>query len=219
MQISKETVNILKTLATINTNLLIKKGSRLSTISPQKNVVAEIDVTETFPSDFGIYDTTEWLGVLSLFTDPDIDFTDKFATISGNDGAIKYYAADESILVVPQKPLTFPKSDIDFTMPAGVLAQVLKTAGVIRSPDISIIGDGKNIKIVVADMKSATSNSFNMVVGKSVETFTANLKVENLKLIPGDYDVSLSSKKISRFKHSTLPATFFIALESTSSFV
>ena len=218
MKISKETVSVMKTMSTINTNLLIKKGSRLSTVSPQKNIVAEIDVPEVFPSDFGIYDTTEWLGVLSLFNDADVDFSAKFATITDGDSSVQYYAADESILVVPSKPITFPKSDVDFELPAATLAMALKTAGVLRSGDISIRGDGKNIKIVIADLKNATSNSFNMVVGKTTETFTANLKTENLKLVPGDYSVSLSSKKISRFKHATMPATFFIALETSSSF-
>ena len=162
MKLSKDTVAILKSLTAINTNLLLKPGTRLATISPQKNVVAEIDVAETFPTTFGIYDLSEWLGVLSLFNDPEIEFEDKFVLITEGDSSIKYYAADESILVVPTKPLNFPATDVEFTLPAAVLAQSIKTAGVLRSSDISIQGDGKVIRIVVADLKNATANSFNL---------------------------------------------------------
>lgn len=218
MQFSKDTVSILKSLSAVNTNILFKPGSKLSSISPQKNVMVDIDVAEKFPKEFGIYDLSEFLGVLSLFDDADVTFTDKYATISEGDSSIQYYAADPSILVVPQKSLTFPATDVEFNLSAATLSKVMKTAGVLRSSDVSIVGDGKAVSIVVADLKSATANSFKISVGKSSVKFTANLKTDNLKLIPGDYEVSLSAKKISRFKHSSIPATFFVALESSSRF-
>lgn len=218
MQISKDTINIFKALAAVNSNLLIKSGSELTTISPQKNVYASVTVADDFPIDFGIYDLSEWLGVMSLFTDPDVEFSAKYATISEGKSAIKYYAADSSILVVPQKAIKFPSADIEFVLSAATLAMVMNTAGVLRSSDVSITGNGKEISVVVADLKNNAANSFNMAVGTTDKIFSANIKVDNLKLIPGEYEVSLSSKKISHFKHSTVKASFFVALESTSTF-
>lgn len=218
MQISKETVSILKSLSAINSNLLIKEGSRLSTISPQKNVMVDVTVAESFPSEFGIYDMSEFLGVLSLFETPEIEFEEKYATISEGTSTIRYYAADPTILVIPTKPIKFPETDIEFDLPASTLAMAIKTAGVLRSSDISIVGNGKKVSIVVADLKNSTANSFSMEVGTTDKSFSANLKAENLKLIPGDYKVSLSSKKISKFAHEGQPAVFYVALESTSTF-
>jgi hypothetical protein len=218
MKISKETLAVLKALGVINSNLLIKPGSTLNTISQQKNVMASIAVEEDFPSEFAIYDMSEFLAVLSLFADPDVEFSEKYVKISEGTSSITYYAADASILVVPQKEIKFPASDVDFVLPAATLAMALKTAGVLRSSDLSIVGNGKEINIVVADLKTSTANSFKINVGTTDETFNANLKVDNLKLIPGEYNVSLSSKKISKFKHTEKDATFFIALEASSSF-
>ncbi len=216
MQISKETIAILKTLSSINTNLLLKAGSKVSTISPQKNIVAEVTVAESFPNDFAIYDLNEFLGVLSLFDDADLSFSDKQVKISEGGSSIKYFAADPSILVVPTKELKFPSAEINLELSANTLARIIKTAAVLRSPDISFVGDGNSIKVIVADLKNPSANSFELQVGETEHTFQLNLKVENLKMMPGDYDVSLTSKKISRFVNKANGAVFYVALELSS---
>lgn len=216
MKFSPETIKILKTFSSINTNLLLKSGNKISTISPQRNVVAEVTIQETIPSDFGIYDLTEFLGVLSLFSDAEVEFTDKIATFKEGKSSIKFRAAEPSLLVSPTKPLNFPESDVDFTLSGATLSTAIKTAGVLRSTDISIEGDGTDIYVTVADLKNPDANSFRVAVGSTDKTFKANLKVENLKMIPGDYEVSLTSKKISRWKSVTQDAIFYVALEQTS---
>jgi hypothetical protein len=218
MKISRETIAILKHLSSINQNVILKPGKVVSTISPQKNVLADIVIAEDFEAVMPIYDLSEFLGALSLFSDPEVTFKGKYALISENGNAIKYYAADESILIVPNKAIKFPTSDIDFTLSQETLALVLRTAGVLRSSDVSLVADGKFLSFEVADLKSATSNSFTVPLGDTDKTFKVNFKTENLKLIPGEYDVSISAKKISRFKNTSLDAVFYIALESTSSF-
>jgi len=218
MKFSKETITILKHLSTINQNIILKPGSVVSTISPQKNVLADIAVVEVFETEFGIYDLSEFLGALSLFNDPDVVFKPKLAMISEGGNAIKYYAADTSILIVPTKPLKFPTSDLDFKLSQETLSLILRTAGVLRSSDISLVGEGGLLSFDVSDLKSATSNSFTVPLGDTDLTFKANFKTENLKLIAGDYAVSISSKKIARFKLIGGNAVFFVALESTSEF-
>lgn len=217
MKISKETTSILKTLAGINTNLLLKAGSKLSTISPLKTVVAEVSVQETFSTDFGIYDLNEFLGVLSLFSEPELTFNDKQIKISENGVSIKYFGADPGILTVPQKELKFPTPDVEFDIPTSVLAMAIKTASVLRSPDISFIGDGTAVTLQIQDLKNPSSNSFDLKVGETDRVFSSNLKVENLKMMSGDYSVAISGKRISRFTNKTNGAVFYIALESTSS--
>jgi hypothetical protein len=216
MKISKETIAVLKTLSAVNGNLLIKPGNKLSSISPQKNVMAEITVAEDFPKEYGIYDLSEFLGVLSVFGDPELEFKSNFAKISEGASHIKYFSAETSVLVVPTKELKFPEAEINFTLPAATLSMAIRTAGVLRSSDVTIEGNGKQIFLVVADLKNAAANSFNIAVGETDKTFKANLKVENLKMMPGEYEVSLTSKKISRFKNTAQDALFYVALEASS---
>lgn len=218
MKFSKETLSVLKTLSTINTNILLKPGSQLSTISPQKNVMADVTVAEDFPETFGIYDLSEFLGVISLFDEPDVTFKESYARIGEGSSFIKYYAADQSILVVSQKKINFPSAEVSFTLPAATLAMAMKTAGALRSSDISFVGNGKEVLLQVSDLKNDTANSFSTPVGETTNVFNANLKVDNLKMMPGEYEVSLTSKKISRFKHTSMDAVFYIALEATSKF-
>jgi hypothetical protein len=218
MKISRETVAILKHLSTINQNVILKPGKVVSTISPQKNVLADIAIAEDFESVMPIYDLSEFLGALSLFSDPEVTFKGKYALISENGNAIKYYAADESILIVPTKAIKFPESDLDFTLSQETLALVLRTAGVLRSSDVSLVADGESLSFEVADLKSATSNSFTVPLGDTDKTFKVNFKTENLRLLPGEYAVSISAKKISRFKHTSIDAVFYVALEATSTF-
>ena len=199
MKLSKETVNLIKNFAGINSNLLLKSGNKLATISGQKNVMADATVTETFP-DFAIYDLNEFLGAMSLFEDPELDFQDKYVSIKQGSMNIKFFAADASNLTAPQKAITFPEAEINFRMTSSMLDMIKKTSSVLRAADVSIVGDGSKVVAVVGDKKNASGNSFSEPVGDTDKTFKVNLKVENLKMLPGDYDVSISSKKISRFK-------------------
>jgi len=217
MKLSKETVALFKNFAGINSNLLLKSGNKLATISAQKNVMADATVTETFP-DFGIYDLNEFLGAMSLFDDPELDFQNKYVSIKQGSMNIKFFAADATVLTAPQKAITFPEAEINFNVSAAMLSMIQKTASVLRAADVSIIGDGSTITVVVADKKNATGNSFSEPVGTTDKTFKVNLKVENLKMLPGDYEVSISSKKISRFKSPSSDLVYYVAVEADSTF-
>ena len=217
MKLSKDTLALFKNFAGINSNLLLKAGNQLATISAQKNVMSDATVAETFP-DFGIYDLNEFLGAMSLFEDPELEFADKYVTISEGGNSIKYFAADASVLTAPQKAITFPDSDIDFTMTAAMLNMIHKTASVLRAADVSVVGDGTNMIIQVGDKKNATGNSYSNTVGATDKTFRVNLKVENLKMLPGDYQVSVSSKKISRFQSASSDLVYYVAVEADSTF-
>jgi hypothetical protein len=218
MKLSKETVNLFKNFAGINSNMLLKAGQEISTISAQKNVMSDTKVTETFPLDFGIYDLNEFLGAMSLFEDPELDFSEKFVTIKEGANSIKYFAADASVLTVPTRKITFPEAEIEFTLTSTMLNMIHRTASVLRATDLQIIGDGGKITITVGDKKNVTGNSYSAHAGSTDKNFQANLKVENLKMLPGDYIVSISSKKISRFKASASELVYYVAVEADSTF-
>lgn len=219
MKISKETLSILKNFSAINSNVQLRAGNVLKTISPQKNVMASVTVAEQFPVDFGIYDLSEFLGAVSLFDDPDVTFDGKTATIGSSTDSIKYFAADASVLTLPpEKNITFPAADVEFDVASALLQKLLRTASVLKATDLSVVGDGSTLKLVVCDLKNPSSNSYQHVVGDTDLTFKANIKIDNLKMIPQDYTVSISSKRISRWVAKEGDMTVFVACESTSQF-
>lgn len=218
MKLSKNTQNILKNFAGINSNLLLKTGNKLTTISGQKSIIAEVTVEETFDKEFGIYDLNEFLAAYTLFNDPDLSFTDKFVTIKEGSSAVKYYAAAAEVLTTPTKSINFPDVDVEFELTAEQLASILKTSSVLRASDVSFVGADGKLKLQVGDKKNATANSYEVVIGDADGEFRVNLKVDNLKFIPGDYTVSISSKKISRFQAKTSDLVYFVAVEADSTF-
>jgi hypothetical protein len=218
MKLSKPTLDIFKNFAGINSNLLLKAGSKISTISSGKSVMASSTIAESFPNDFGIYDLNQFLAAMSLFDDPELEFSDKFVSIKqGANGGIKFYAAEASVLTTPQKEITFPNADIEFKFTSQSYGLIMKTASVLGSPDLSIVGDGSKIVGVVGDKKNATANTYEVDFGATDKKFKVNLKIENLKMIPGEYNVSISSKRISRFAGAG-DLVYFVAVESDSSF-
>ena len=218
MKFSKETIAVLKNYSSINPNIMLK-GSVLTTISPQRNVVASVSVEEKFPVDFGVYDLSQFLGVLSLFTEPDVTFTEKVATFKEGKNSIKYYAADAAVLKLPpDKQIKFPNADVSLKITSTQLGQVIKTAGVLGAPDFSIVGDGETISLVVGDLKVDTGNQFSIELDSTDMTFSANFKVENLKMIVQDYSVEISSKGLSKWTAESGDMTLYVALESTSKF-
>ena len=217
MKLSKETLSLIKNYASINKNLLFKPGNTFSTIAVSNTIMSSSTVAETFPSEFGIYDVNEFLAVLSLFEDPDLEFSEKTVSIKQGNSSIKYFAAAPNSIVVPKKEIIFPEAEINFKLEANVLAMILKTAPILKSTDVALLGDGSTINVVVGDKKNATSNAYTYTLGTTTSVFKVNLKIENLKMVPGDYDVSISSKKISRFK-SAGDLVYYVAIEADSTF-
>lgn len=219
MQLSKETLNLIKNFSGINGSLMLKAGNKLATISEGKNVMAEVTITETFPSDFGIYDLNEFLNVVSLFSDTNLDFSEKYVLVSdGGNSKIKYFAAGEGVVKAAPTTIKFPSADVSFTLEAGQLAMIQRTSSVLKASDVSIVGEDGKLKVMVSDKKNDTSNAYEVTIGETDETFKANIKVENLKMLPNDYEVSISKKKISKFKHTVSDLTYYVAIEADSEF-
>lgn len=216
MKLSKTTISILKNFASINTNLQIKSGSKLSTISGQKSILAEVTTAEKFPLDFAIYDLNAFLNAYSLFQDPELQFADKFVSMTEG-GSIKYFASNPSILTVPTKSIAMPANpEIQFDMSENLLANIIKTASILSAPDVSFIGADGDIRLIVSDKKTATANSYDTLIGKTELNFKVNLKVENFKFIPGNYSVAISSKKISRFSSKNSDLVYWMSVETDS---
>lgn len=219
MNLSKETLTLIKNFASINGSLMLKEGKKISTISEGKNVMAETSITEDLPMDFGIYDLNEFLNVVSLFTTTQLDFSEKCVMVSdGGTSKIKYFAAGDGVVKSAPNTIKFPTPDIEFKLDAAQLAMILRTSAVLKASDVSIAGDGVNLKVLVCDKKNDTSNAYEVTIGSTDQEFKANLKVENLKMLPNDYDVAISKKKISRFKHTSSDLTYFVAVEADSEF-
>ena len=218
MKLSTETISVLKNFSTINANLMVKAGSSLSTMSAMKNIVAKADVSEEFPSDFAIYDLNEFLSALSLFGKPDLEFSNDFVIITeeGTSKSLKYWFSDPSVVTTPSKEISMPSTELTFNLSSDTLNEITKAAAVIGVPDMALSGG----KLMVTDKKNSTANAFetSLDVGDVAAEYKFWFKVENLKVMPGAYDVEVSSKKISHFTNTKLGVQYWIALEPESSF-
>ncbi len=220
MQLHKSTVEILKNFSAINSNLGIKKGEVLQTISPSKDIIASFTSEDTFDKDLAIFNLNEFLGVLSAFDKPDVELDDKLMTISQGKQKVNYTYADASLLILPpEKAIKFPVSDVSFTLTTAMFSQLQKMSAALSVEDLAVVGDGKTISLKVYDKKNPTGNKFELDTETSTsDEFTINFKMDKLKLFAGDYGVDISSKKISRFAHAGGKLTYLIAVEADSTF-
>jgi len=223
MELNPNTIDILKNFSSINTNLLVNEGNTIRTISDARNVVATAMVTEEFSQKFGIYDLNEFMGVLSLVNGPTLKFEEEFVTIGDNTGRakIKYFFSPEETLTTPTKDITMPEADVKFTFDNDTMSKIKRAAATLGHENMSIAkGDG-SIVLSVLDNNNSTSNAYSIEVGGEFpenSAFNFVINIANLKLLPGDYDVSISSKLISEFKHKELNVRYWIALEKSSTF-
>jgi len=220
MKLSDQTLNILKNFAGINNSILVKQGTQLRTISVAKNILAEASIDEDFPRDFAVYDLNQFLNGLSLHQDPDLDFSpDSYISIKEGKRRVKYFYADPNVIVSPpEKEITLPSEDVHFQLESSSLEKLLKAAAVYQLPDLSAVGEAGVVKLVVRDKKNDTSNEFAVVVGETDKEFSFNFKVENIKIIPGAYDVVVSQKLLSKFTNTNCNLKYYIALEPDSTF-
>ncbi len=221
MKLSDKTISVLKNFSSINQSILFKEGNKLRTISVMKNILAEATITEEFAKDFGVYDLNQFLNGLSLHQRPELDFgNDGYVVIREGKMRSKYFFADPNVIVTPpDKEITLPSEDVCFEVSTEQLDKLLKAAAVYQLPDLSAVGGNGVVKLVVRDKKNDTSNDFAIVVGETDSEFSFNFKVENIKVLPGTYDVVVSQKLLSRFTSKNHDLTYYIALEPDSTFV
>jgi|TARA_Y100000310_G_scaffold302955_1_gene340840 hypothetical protein len=222
MKISNNTLDILKNFSEINQSVLIKTGKKLKTVSTLKNILAHAEVEEDFPQDFAIYQLNEFIGVLSTMNDPDLTFHDKYVMLSQENGACtKYFYAEPSVVVSPEKDIKIPSEEINFTLTENQYNDLLKMSSILQLNDILVKGCPKSngIYIAVTNKKNDTSNDYSVKVGEGVdEPFKMYFKTENLKMVVGDYDVFISSQGISYFKNKKDNLEYWIALEPDSKY-
>ena len=221
MQLSEKTLKILQNFTTINQSLSFKEGRKLRTISVMKNVLAEAEIEEYIPKDFAIYDLPRFLNTLGLFDDPTIDVSTNpnCASIKSGHTNSNYFFSDPSVIIAPpEKEMILPSEDVSFILQEDQLAKMLKSASILQLPDLAVVGGEGVVKTVVSDRKNDTSNESAIVVGQTDKTFSFNFKIENIKLIPGSYQVTISSKNLARFYNTSYKLTYFIALEPDSNY-
>ena len=222
MKISDNTKEILKNFSEINPNLMITPGKEIKTISTMKNILATAGVEEDFPQDIAIYDLSEFLGMMSLFSKPTFTFDEKFMTINeeGTSTKSKYFFADASILTTPQKDVKMPDTEVEFTLTEADLIKVKKAAAMLQLPDISVKSNDGDIMMSAIDKKNETANTYGVKVGvcDTNKSFDFHFKTEHLKMLPGDYNVYISSKLISNFRHKNKTLQYWVALENTSKY-
>ena len=223
MKLSEHTTSVLKNFASINQNLVIKEGKTISTMSAMKNIVAKAEVDEDFPREIAIYDLNEFLAALSLFTNPVLDFSENHVMITeeGKTGnSLKYFYSDPSVVTTPSSEITMPETEVKFSLDSGDLSKVQRAASVIGSPDLVLEKNGTGSYLTVKDKKNDTANNYSLDVdAEGSGEYNFFFKVENLKLLPTNYDVNVSSKNISHFKSRAGNAVeYWIALEPESSY-
>lgn len=215
MKLSSDTIAIIKNFASINQNLFIAPGNKIKTISDQKTVMATAVIPDTFESELRIYDSNQFLNVISLFNNPEFELTNSHVNISSGRSSVKYYYADRSMITVaPETDLKLPDVFVEFKLTAEVLKSTLQAGNVLQSPNWSVMGNGVNIVLQVGDVKNNTSNVFEVIVGDTDMDFKLVFKAENLRMMTNNYNVQISSKGVSKFSTEDEKLVYFVATES-----
>jgi len=213
MKLSDKTIQILKNFATINQSILVRPGNVLKTITPLKTILAQATVTENFEQEFAIYELPRFLGTISLFSDPEFTFQEKYVTISSGKQRVNYTYADASMIMTPpSKEISFPNTEVEFTITADQLSTISKAGAVLQMPEIAVVGEDGLISIRAIDSKNSSADVFSLDVGECDKDFKVIFRPENLKLITSDYKVSLTTAGICRFESDNL--TYWVTTES-----
>jgi hypothetical protein len=219
MKISDNTRDVLKNFSTINSGIRVKTGNKLETISNMKNILAVATVSEDFPQDFSIYNLPEFLGATSLMENPEFNFGSASLSINDAYSTMDYHSASEGMVTAPEKIITMPDTEINFDVTSELLVDLQKASSVLGVNDLVLESDGTTVSLTVKDKKNASSNTFSRVVGEGDGvSYSMNFKIENLKILAGNYSVTVSSKGISNFKNSDIDLEYFIALEPDSKY-
>lgn len=217
MKLEGRTLSILKNFASINPSVMFKPGDVLKTMSPNKTILAHAKLGEAVGNEFAIYDVSRFLSVLSLFEKPTLTVEERYMRIADGQQHVNYTFADPKMIVqASDKTPQVVDAEINFHLTAATLDRVQKAAGVLKMPELAVVGDGEAIYVEASDSKNPSGDNFAVRVGDTTHRFKMVFKSENIKVIAGDYDVSISSKGISQFKGTDVD--YWIVAEANSTF-
>jgi len=205
MRLSKETLSILKNFASINSNILIKPGNKLITVSPNMNVYAEASIQEDFDTEVPIWDLNQFLGVISMFANPDLEFNEKYVDISNGRSSVRYFYSNPSLLTVAPKELKIPQEITSFDINENTLNEMLKAANILQVNNLRIVGKNGSLLVEIDDDSNDTSNSFSVILDENYSgpDYSGMIKVSEIKFLPGSYKVYLTKTIISKFVHES----------------
>jgi hypothetical protein len=225
MKVSNDTLNVLKNFSTIQSNILIQEGDTLKTISGLSNVMAVCKVADTFDKEVAIYDLNQFLGVVSLFNDPDFDFQDTSVVLKEGNVDTEYRYAEKSTITHPERDLKLPEVKLEFILKEADLEALLKASSILGVTDFLLKGEGDSAKLIVCDLKNPGSNSYSVSVdvvdhGTTGE-YTVCLDTDNLKFLSGDYKVNVTPQ-VCEFTHidrakNGLDLTYYVAVTTKNS--
>lgn len=217
MKLDQKTVQILKNFSTINPSLMFREGSTITTVSPQKTIMATANIAEVIPKEFAIYDLSRFLGVLSLFDQPELEIGDSSMNISSGKQKVQYTFADPRMIVTSNaKGVDMPDAEISFSLKADDLQRVTKALAVLQLPEIAVTGRDGELFIEAIDSKNPTTDSYKVYLKDTDRDFRAIFKAENIKIMSSDYQVRISFKGIAEFKSDVVK--YWIATEASSTF-
>lgn len=216
MKISKGTLDVFKNFATINANILVRQGSTLSTISTGKNIFARAEVRESFPTEFAIYDLNSLLSLLTLIDDVDVEFGEESLKVRKQSSVFEYFYADPNIIVSAPDRTIEVDDFFQFDLTKDDIDMIMKAAAITSAPMLSLIGKDGEVVVTVGDPSTPKSNSYRQVIGQTPKIFDARLAVENFKVIPASYSVTLSQKKFMYLVSSKGDLKYWLALERSS---
>lgn len=217
MRISSNTINVLKNFSTINPSIVLKPGNTISTISPNKTIMAKAVVPDEFSKVVGIYALNRFISALSLFDNPEIEFGSESCKIQSDNRSITYHYSDPTVIMVPpEKDIKLPSVDVTFDLTNKNIQTVMKALGILGLPEIAVVGDGETVSLQAIDSKAGSADNYSIGVGATDKVFRAIFRAENMRMMDGDYTVKISSKGISQF--SGIDVTYWIAIEASSTF-
>src|SRR6056300_1157634 len=219
MKFSERTLTILKSFSTINKSILMKEGNVLKTVTPEKTLIASATIPDSIPSQACVYDLSRFLSILGLYKDPDVEFHDKYFMIKDGKRKTKYVYADVSMIhAAPEKDIQLPSADVEVAVSWEDLQSVLKAAGVLQFSEVAFVGQEGKIYLKAIDGNNDNSDDYGVEIGTTSDEFKIIIKTDNLKLLPQDYQVTLCAKGISEFKSSDGNVTYYVAIDTKSTY-
>ena len=217
MKLNARTLQVLRNFSSINPSIQFSEGTNLKTISPNKTIMAKAKLEDVIPQTFAIYDLSRFLGVVSLFDDPTFGLEERIINITSPGRKVSYTFADPTTIITPpDREINIGDADVVFELKEDVFAEVMKALGVMGFPEVALVGENGKLNLRATDTKNPSADKYDVEVGETDLDFTAVFKSENLKILPGDYTVNISSKGISHFVGNDVE--YWISIESNSNF-
>lgn len=190
MKLSEKTLAILNNFSKHNNSILFYPGKELKGLSKEKTIYLTATLDEEIPNKFALSELKEFLQVINLLKNADLDFLEDRIVISNNTNSVVFrHALTGVVNDIYQEKITLKEPAFEVSLPLEQVKNIVKMSRALQVQDIKVVSGDPGL-LTLCDVKGSHSHSFTVNADKAIDAPLFSFNISSADFLEMDYTIS-----------------------------